>query len=157
MPLRETNAPLTKLANALLQVLAQLSRPLHGVAIAHPGGKLLAANAQLASFWNAAAAPQQNPGTVQELLRLSEAEFAAITATLHQQRFATGELQPEEASAKPYAYCCRLVDYQGEVFMGIELSNADKPTALAPEQDDGYHHVFDGSTEPLFLIDSEAS
>ena len=155
MPNRETNAPLTQLADALLQVLVQLSRPLHGVAVAHISGKLLAANAQVTNFV-AAGCDFRSIASAQELLRLSQEEFAGMLATLHQHRFASGELKCDTAaSCTTYTYSCRLVDYQGEVFVAIELSDAGKSTSLAPEQDASYHHVFDDSTEPLFLLDSD--
>jgi len=155
IPNWETNTVLTQLADALLQVLVQLSKPFHGVAVAHTSGKVLAANAQVANFLPHAT-DSQRAGSLQGLLRLTQEEFRELVDGLQQQRFISGELLPTAASgAAPYTYSCRLVDYQGEVFVCVELADTSKPTTLAPVQDLSYHLVFDGSTEPLFLLDSE--
>ncbi|GAA4425830.1 hypothetical protein GCM10023188_07210 [Pontibacter saemangeumensis] len=154
-PNREINAPLTKLADALLQVLVQLSKPFHGVAVAAISGKLLAANAQAANFTEAGS-DTSGLGSVQELLRLSQEEYESLMATLHQHRSASGTLKHDGVLSKiAHTFNCRLVDYEEEVFMVLELSEAGMPTALEPAQDAGYHHVFDDSTEPLFLLDAE--
>ncbi len=153
IPNRETN---TQHADALLQVLAQLSKPSCGLVVARTNGKLLAANTQAASYLPPDTKPK-SLSSMQEMLRLTADEFSAMMEKLQERQTVTGEIQNSTTPAdKPHTYSCRLVDFQKEVFLCVELSDADEtPATLAPAQDISYQHVFEGNSEPLFLLDTE--
>ncbi|MCJ8164665.1 PAS domain S-box protein [Pontibacter sp. E15-1] len=139
----------------MLQVLAQLSQPFHGVAVALPAGKLLAANAQLEGFWPSDAAGAPHTGTVQQLLHLTPEEFQEMVGLLQQRLIVSGKTHTYTPDTeKLVTYTCRLVDFQQEVFLCVELADKGNPTALGSKQDISYQQVFEGSTEPLFLLDA---
>ncbi|PRY08895.1 PAS domain S-box-containing protein [Pontibacter ummariensis] len=157
IPSRQADAQNTEQATALLQVLVQLAKPAHGVVVALPNGQVLAANAQALIYKSQDTEPG-NALHLRDLLRIPQDKFPEVMEELQQQRKLTGEVPlSENAQCQPYNYSCRMVHFGDEVFVCVELANVGQPTALLPYDGDSYHHVFDGSSEPMFLLDCEGN
>ncbi|MHA6249912.1 PAS domain S-box protein [Pontibacter sp. CAU 1760] len=154
IPNLETNDLLAKQAQTLLQVLAQLTTPEQGVAIAHRDGKILASNAQFAGYYRARNPEAEADFTIQELLHQSENQFQAFLGKLKAEKNASDYLpfQPD-AEEQQVAYKCRLLEYQRENFIYLELSEQVQKAA----EETSYHLVFEGSSEPLFILDYEGN
>ncbi|GAB3532757.1 hypothetical protein GCM10027443_17030 [Pontibacter brevis] len=156
LPDQNTSATLTHHATALLQVLEQLTEPSHGLAIAHPDGSLLAVNAQVNKFKSDSLNGNSTIGNLQELLCLAQEEYTLMLKGVVAQQVVTGKSNSTSATTCPaYTYNMRLMYFQEEAFVCAELAFMAQPSEFISA--DSYHHVFDGSTEPLFLLNSEGS
>ncbi|MFD3003113.1 PAS domain S-box protein [Pontibacter toksunensis] len=154
MPLlsdQETSVTPAHNANALLQVLEQLTEPSHGLAIARTEGMVLAVNGQVNNFVPGALNGSSTVASLQDLLCLTQEEYALMVEKVMQQQVISGELPDYLAPA--CAYKTRLMHFQEEAFLCVELASVTQLSGVV-EQDD-YHHVFDASSEPLFLLNSE--
>jgi PAS domain S-box-containing protein len=153
IPPPENKTPFTKPAEALLQVLVQLARSSHGVVVARPNGQVLAASTQAAAMISAATA-DNSEGSLQELLSLSQEAYEEMLEKLEQNHAVPGEAQGKELTEN-FTFNCRMVQFQGEPYVCVELGSAEKPAAPEPDAADSYHLVFEDNTEPLFLLDGD--
>ncbi|PTX18970.1 PAS domain S-box-containing protein [Pontibacter mucosus] len=144
-------------ASNLLQVLVQLAKPSHGVIVALPNGQVLAANAQVRNY-----KPTDSDFDATRHLRSlfghTQEQFAQVMEELKQQRKYAGAVEQDEEDdqhCSAYTYSCRMVHFQDEPFVCVELANVGQATALLPYDGDSYHDVFEENAEPMFLLDCE--
>lgn len=159
IPNRPTDDKTSQLAANLLQVLVQLAKPTHGVVVALPSGQVVAANAQTINF-KPSASDFASTRQLRSLLNLSHERYLAMMSELQQQRRCTGTivLQHEnEELCHTFTYSCRMVHYQEETFICVELANIGQATALLPYDGDSYHEVFEDAAEPIFLLDCKGN
>ena len=128
LPEQKTTATLTQHANALVQVLEQLTAPSSGVAVAHPDGMLLAANDQVHDFYRSESLSYNGAAVnLQQLLCLTQEEYGAMIEAVMQQEVFSGETQNDPTPGAPaYTYSCRLMHFQEEAFLCVDLALAGK-------------------------------
>ena len=147
----QPSSELTQQASALLQVLEQLAPPAHNLAVALTSGQVLATKAGTAAHTVKSASKY-----AYELLGMSEKAFAQLISELEEQKIMTGNAPPAaNSTCSARQYSCRLLQYQGNAFVCLELANPGQPSALVPFDGDSYHSVFEDSTEPLFILDCD--
>ncbi|GAB3830630.1 hypothetical protein GCM10028895_46950 [Pontibacter rugosus] len=157
IPNRPADDKTTQLASALLQVLAQLAKPTHGVVVALPTGKVLAANAQTINY-KAADSDFQATRHLRSLFNISSEQFLELAGELRQHHKLTGMIRQHNADTCDTAtYSCRIVHFQEETFICVELASVGQPTALLPYDGDSYHSVFEEGSEAMFLLDCSGS
>ncbi|WP_162055546.1 PAS domain S-box protein [Pontibacter pamirensis] len=154
LPDQKTGATPTQNANDLLHVLEQLTEPTHGLAVAQPDGSILVVNAQVKNIAGNSLNGHGNTAyNLQDLLHLTQEDYDMMLESLMQQRSFSGKIQHTPTPTYPaFTYYARLMHYQEEDFVYVELALITQPAEFV--SDDSYHLVFDGSTEPLFLLDS---
>ncbi len=134
-----------------------MAKPSHGVVVALPGGQVLAANAPTKEYTSPESDFQQTR-QLRHLFNMSEKRFEALLGELQQQQALTGVIeQANSGSCHTSTYSCRLVQFQEETFLCVELAGIGQPTALLPYDGDSYHDVFEDGTEAMFLLDCSGS
>lgn len=157
IPSRLQDEKAGQLASSLLQVLVQLAKPSHGVVVALPTGQVLSANAQTINY-KPTDSDFNTTRHLRSLLGVSPERFQTILDELHQQRKYTGAVEYNAtAHCSSYTYSCRMVHFQEEVFICVELASIGQATALLPYDGDSYHEVFEANSEPMFLLDCEGN
>lgn len=155
IPNRSLDEKSTQLASALLQVLVQLAKPSHGIVVALPSGHVLAANAQTINY-KPSDSDFATSRHLRSLMGVTQERFQAILDELLQHRKLTGLVEhTAKAHCSSYTYSCRMVHFQEESFICVELANIGQATALLPYDGDSYHEVFEANSEPMFLLDCE--
>ncbi|AKD01858.1 PAS domain S-box protein [Pontibacter korlensis] len=154
---RQPDDNLVQSASALLQVLVQLAKPSHGVVVALPTGLVLAANAQTSNY-TPSSSDFNASRNLRSLLGISHERFTEMMEELRHERKLTGFVEDNnEATCSSYTYSCRMVHFQGDTFVCMELANVGQATALLPYDGDSYHDVFEDNSEPMFLLDCDGN
>ncbi|WP_299754184.1 PAS domain S-box protein [uncultured Pontibacter sp.] len=152
---RQPDEKTVQSASGLLQVLVQLAKPDHGVVVALPNGLVLAANAQTSNY-KTSDSDFSTTRSLRSLLGVSQDKFTALMLKLQQKRKLTGLVDvDEDEHCSSYSYSCRMVHYQDETLVCVELANVGQTTALLPYDGDSYHDVFEENSEPMFLLDCD--
>ncbi|MCC9134914.1 PAS domain S-box protein [Pontibacter silvestris] len=144
-------------AELLLNLLAQLAQPTQGLLIALPDGRVLAADAQTLNI-EPSGINFTSINHLQELLNVSKETFEQQMADLQAQKKISGYLKTDKNSSFNYLqYIFKLVQYQNETFICVEVSEAGQASTFSPLDSENYYSVFENNSEPLFILNSNGN
>ncbi|MFD2515019.1 PAS domain S-box protein [Pontibacter locisalis] len=142
-------------ARTLLQVLVQLAKPTHGLVVAQTDGHVLAANEHIAKYQQKNSVFNHTK-RLPDLLGMTQDDFAHLMVRLMKLSKVEGDISASEETALSTShFSCRLIDFQGESYVCVELSGIGQPSTLIPFDGESYHNVFEKSVEPLFILNYE--
>ncbi len=152
IPKRQSANPYKQQADTLLQLLGQLAKSNTGLLVALPSGEVLTSNSLSSDFF-----PSGAPEQGQQLEQLLGVNLEVALKQLQEQKTFSAEATTAGRYTN-YRYNLRQVQFQDVTFIYAELIAPEHAaTTMVPFDSDSYHSVFENSTEPLFILDSEGN
>lgn len=149
----QASEQLMQQANALIQVLKQVSDPDYSLLLALQSGRVIA-SMQLSDSFKPVNEAYHTTLQLQDLLGISDEDVLVLAENNQNQHLLTGEVQIEDCL---YYYTCKIIWVEGFRLIYAELSTinpANKPYVL---DEDSYYNVFKDSAEPLFILDTKSN
>ncbi|MFT2007968.1 PAS domain S-box protein [Pontibacter sp. 13R65] len=153
---RQVSEHLIQLANKLLQVITQLSKPDQVLLVADLAGHVLASNCAAHTLLASETQEQELQHLQDILCDSNKGAFANLLKELNQKRKISSGIISSTPTLHMGQYRCQLLHYENEMFISVDIVPSKEGGDIV-SNNDNYRYVFEYSTEPLFILDSSGN